>query len=85
MRHLLLFSAIIVGAGWVALTPAMATSLAEPGLSGTKVTVTSVEKVGYWRRQYRRVRLPASRLWLPGGAACLFSASVWRGGASTRR
>ena len=53
MRHLLLFSAIIVGASWVALTPAMATSLAEPGLSGTKVTVTSVEKVGYWRRQYR--------------------------------
>src|SRR5262249_50367010 len=90
MRHLLFFSAIIVGAGWASLNPAMATSLAEPGLSGPKVTVTSVEKVGYWRRQYRRygypapyayyplaygyypppgrVRIPASRLWLPSGA-----------------
>ena len=65
MRHLLLFSAIIVGAGWVALTPAMATSLAEPGLSGTKVTVTSVEKVGYWRRQYRRYGYPAPYAYYP--------------------
>ena len=43
MRHLL-FSAVIVGAGWVALTPAMATSLSLPGLNGPKVTVASVEK-----------------------------------------
>ena len=65
MRHLLFFSALIVGAGWVALTPAMATSLAEPGLSGTKVTVTSVEKVGYWRRQYRRYGYPAPYAYYP--------------------
>src|SRR6478735_5660660 len=65
MRYLLLFSAVIVGAGWVALTPAMATSLAEPGLSGTKVTVTSVEKVGYWRRQYRRYGYPAPYAYYP--------------------
>ena len=48
-----------VGAGWASLNPAMAISLAEPGLRGAKVIVTPVEKVGYWRRQYRRYGYPA--------------------------
>ena len=106
MRHLLLFSAVIVGAGWASLTPAMATSLAEPGLRGAKVIVTregwllEAPVPALWLSctlcllsagvrllsASRRVCLPASRLWLPSGAACLrlFSACVWRGGASTR-
>ena len=57
MRHLL-FSAVIVGAGWVALAPAMANSLSLPGLSGPKVTTAPIEKVGYWKRQYRRYGYP---------------------------
>jgi hypothetical protein len=46
MRQLLLFSAVIVGAGWASLNPAMAISLAETGLTGATVIVTPVEKVG---------------------------------------
>jgi hypothetical protein len=53
MRYLLFFSAIIVGVGWSALTPANATSLPEPGVSATKHIVTLVENVGYWRRPFR--------------------------------
>jgi hypothetical protein len=62
---LLLLSAAIVGISWVALSPATATSLTEPGLSSPKVTVTSVEKVGYWRRQYRRYGYPAPYAYYP--------------------
>src|SRR5262249_35895832 len=65
MRCLLLLSAAIVGISGFALSPATATSLAEPGLSGPKVTVTSVEKVGYWRRQYRRYGYPAPYAYYP--------------------
>jgi hypothetical protein len=45
MRHLL-FIAIIIGAGSVALAPAKAALLRLPSLNGTPV-----EKVGYWQRQ----------------------------------
>src|SRR5262245_33139133 len=65
MRCLLLLSAAIVGISWVALSPALATSLAEPGLSGPKVTGTSVEKIGYSRRQYRRHGYPAPYAYYP--------------------
>jgi len=65
MRRLLLFNAVIVGAGWVALSPAMATSLAGPSLSGPKLTVTPVEKVGYWKRQYRRYGYPTPYAYYP--------------------
>jgi len=64
MRRLL-FSAVIAGACWIGLTPAMATSLGVPGLSGTKVTATPVEKVGYWKRQYRRFGYPAPYAYYP--------------------
>ena len=65
MRHLLLFSAVIVGASWASLTPATAMSPAESGVSGAKVIVTAVEKVGYWRRQYRRYGYPAPYVYYP--------------------
>jgi len=58
MRRLL-FSAVIVGAGWVALAPAMATSSGLPSLNGPKITAMPIEKVGYWKRQYRRYGYPA--------------------------
>jgi hypothetical protein len=45
MRRLLLFSAMIVGAGCVGLTPAMATALGMPALSPN--VSTPLEKVGY--------------------------------------
>src|SRR5512136_1035601 len=64
MRRLL-FSAAIVGVGWVGLTQAMATPLGIPGLSGTKVTAPPVEKVGYWKRQYRRYGHPAPHAYYP--------------------
>ena len=65
MRHLLLFSAVIVGASWASLTPAMAISLAEPSLRGAEVIDTPVEKVGYWRHQYRRYGYPAPYAYYP--------------------
>ena len=61
----LLFSGVIVGAAWVGLTPAMATPLAKPGLSGPSINATQVEKVGYWRRQYRRYGYPAPHAYYP--------------------
>ena len=65
MRALLLFSAVIVGAGWVGLTPTMATPLGVSGFSGPSVIITQVEKVGYWRRQYRRYGYPAPYAYYP--------------------
>src|SRR6476620_9842275 len=65
MRHLLLFSAVIVGASWASPTPAMAISPAESGVRGAKGMVTAVEKVGYWRRQYRRYGYPAPYVYYP--------------------
>jgi len=67
MRRLL-FSAVIVGAGWVALAPAMATSSGLPSLNGPKITAMPIEKVGYWKRQYRRYGYPAP--------LCLISAGL---------
>jgi len=61
----LLFSGVIVGAAWVGLTPAMATPLAKPGLSGSSINATQVEKVGYWRRQSRRYGYPAPYAYYP--------------------
>ena len=61
----LLFSGVIVGVAWVGLTPAMATPLAKPGLSGPSINATQVEKVGYWRRQYRRYGYPAPYAYYP--------------------
>jgi hypothetical protein len=76
MRRLL-FSAIIAGAGWIAVTPATAASLDLLGFNASNVNATPVEKVGYWKRlcllsagvpllsASARVRLSATRLWLP--------------------
>jgi hypothetical protein len=62
MRRLLLLSAaVIVGAGWVGLTPTMATTLGIPGLSPN----VSTQKVGFWRRQYRRYGYPAPYAYYP--------------------
>src|SRR5262245_18897528 len=61
----LLFSGVIVGAAWVSLTPAMATPLAKPGVSGLSINATQVEKVGYWRRQYRRYGYPVPYAYYP--------------------
>jgi hypothetical protein len=60
----LLFSGVIVGAAWVSLMPAMATSVGVSGLSAS-VNATEVEKVGYWRRQYRRYGYPAPYAYYP--------------------
>jgi hypothetical protein len=64
MRRLL-FSAVIIGAGWIALTPAMATSLGLPGPNGPNVIATPIEKVGYWKRLYRRYGYPAPYPYYP--------------------
>ncbi len=55
MRRLL-FGIVVVGIGWLALAPAQAASL---NLNSPRLTATPVEKVGYWRRQYRRYGYPA--------------------------
>ena len=97
MRRLL-FSAVIAVAGWIAVTPATAASLDLLGFNASNVNATPVEKVGYWKRLYRRygypppyayypllsasgrVRLSATRLWLPTAPAGvrLFSTRVWQ-------
>src|ERR1700732_5241035 len=64
MRHLL-FSAVIVGVGSVALAPAKAASLGLPSLDGPNVNGTTVEQVGYWQRQYRRYGYPAPYAYYP--------------------
>src|SRR6478752_9393003 len=65
MRRLLFSAAVIVGVGWVGLAPAMATSLGLPGLNGSNINATEVEKVGYWRRLYRRYGYPAPYAYYP--------------------
>ena len=62
MRRLL-FGAVVVGVGWVALAPAMATSLSLPSVNG--FAATPIEKVGYWKRQYRRYGYPAPYFYYP--------------------
>ena len=59
------FSAVIVGAGWVGIAPAMATSSGLAGLNGANVNATLIEKVGYWQRQYRRHGYPAPYAYYP--------------------
>lgn len=56
MRCLLISVAVIVGVVWGWLVPAMATPLTVPGVKSRNVYATLVEKVGYWRRQYRYYR-----------------------------
>jgi hypothetical protein len=58
MRRLLFSAAVIVGVGWVGLASAMATPLGLPGLNGSNINATEVEKIGYWRRMYRRYGYP---------------------------
>jgi len=64
MRGLLL-GGVIAGIVWFGVTPAMATSLGVSGFSGPSVNTTQVEKVGYWRRQYRRYGYPAPYVYYP--------------------
>ena len=61
----LLFSAVLVGAGWVTLTPAMATSIGLTGFNGLTPSATPIQKVGYWKRQYRRHGYPAPYAYYP--------------------
>ena len=65
MRRLLFSAVVIVGVGWVGLAPAMATSLGLPGLNGSNINATEVEKVGYWRRMYRRYGYPGPYAYYP--------------------
>ena len=64
MRRLL-FSVVIVVAGLVALAPAMATSSGLSGLNGPDIIATPIEKVGYWKRQYRRYGYPVPYAYYP--------------------
>ena len=56
MRCLLISVGVIVGVVWGGLVHAMATPLTVPGVKSRNVQATLVEKVGYWRRQYRYYR-----------------------------
>ena len=65
MRRLLLSATVIVGVGWVGLAPALATSLGLPAFNGSSINATQVEKVGYWRRLYRRYGYPGPYAYYP--------------------
>jgi hypothetical protein len=64
MRRLL-FVAVIAAVGWIGPAPAMATSLGLPGPNGSNINATRVEKVGYWRRMYRRYGYPGPYAYYP--------------------
>ena len=64
MRRLL-FAAVIAAVGWIGTAPAMATSLGLPGPNGSNINATRVEKVGYWRRMYRRYGYPGPYAYYP--------------------
>jgi hypothetical protein len=61
----LLFSAVLAGVGWATLTPAMATSIGLTGFNGLTPSATPIEKVGYWKRQYRRYGYPVPYTYYP--------------------
>jgi len=65
MRRLLFSAAVIVGVGCLGPAPAMATSLGLPGLNGSNINATEVEKAGYWRRMYRRYGYPGPYPYYP--------------------
>jgi len=65
MRRFLLGAAVIVGVVWESPVPATATPLGITGLNRPNVRATLVEKVGYWRRQYRRYGYPAPYAYYP--------------------
>jgi len=64
-RYLLISVAVIVGVVWGGLVPAMATPLTVPGVKSRNAQATLVEKVGYWRRQYRRYGYPVPYAYYP--------------------
>ncbi len=65
MRRLRFGAAIIVGVVWGSLVPATAAPLGMSGLNSPNVKPTSVEEVGYWRRQYRRYGYPVPYAYYP--------------------
>ena len=65
MLRLLFSAAVIVGVGWAGLAPATATSLGLPGLNSSNSNATQVQKVGYWRRMYRRYDYPGPYAYYP--------------------
>jgi hypothetical protein len=76
MRHLL-FIAIIIGAGSVALAPAKAALLRLPSLNGPSFNGTPIEKVGYWQREYRRYGYPAPYAYYPPPPAYAYPPPVY--------
>ena len=64
MRRLL-FAAVIAAVGWIGTAPAMATSLGLPGPNASNINAGQVEKVGYWRRMYRRYGYPGPYAYYP--------------------
>ena len=61
----LMFAAVIVVTGWLAVAPATAASFRQPSLNSPQVAVMPVEHVGYWRRQYRRSGYPSPYIYYP--------------------
>jgi hypothetical protein len=54
MRFLLISSAAILGIAWGGVVPATAAPVPLHIVDYGNVQVTAVEKIAYWRRQYRR-------------------------------
>ena len=55
MRFLVISAAAILGIAWGGLVPAKAAPMSLSTIDSRKnPQVTAVEKIGYWRRQYRR-------------------------------
>jgi hypothetical protein len=65
MRRLLFIAAVIVGVVFGGLVSATATPLAISGFSSPNTKATLVERVGYWRRQYRRYGYPVPYAYYP--------------------
>jgi hypothetical protein len=95
MRCLLISVAVLVGVVWGGLVPAMANPLTVPGVKSRNVQATLVERVGYWRRQYRYYRrygypvpyayYPPVGYYAPPPAYAYYSTCVWLLSARERR
>ena len=65
MRCVLFSTALVAGVIGAGLVPAKATPLTLPGINSWNVEAAPVERVGYWRRYYRRYGSPVPYAYYP--------------------
>ena len=82
MRTVVLSTAVIAGVVCMGLAPAKAASL--PGISNSNLEVTSVKRVGFRRRYYRRYGYPVPYAYYPPAYGYYVPPSAYAYPPSTR-